>query len=657
MDEYGVGGRRPDGPPQQPWPRRAERDPRPVAPQRPERVEPRAWIDDPTRPVPPRRPGSDRRPAEPREPRTPDRRGGPGPDPARRAEPRRGTPASPPVPGRGRADGPRNRPPRVEPPTRPVPRTSAPDDAAAPTTAVPMSKATRAQERSAAAPPVPRRSVSRAASRRRARSARSLGSALLATAASTIIPGSGHLMLRRRQTGGLILAVFLLAVAALAILGLTTGKTALLENALSTRVLVIASVGLVLVALAWIAVIVRTYLIARPRGLDVGRQILGVGVVTALCLAIAAPFGFAANLANSQRNLLDNLFAGGGGTSAAEAIAKPRLNVLLVGSDAGPDRTGARTDTMMMASIDTKSGRTTLFALPRNIGYAQFPPGSPMAKQFPTGFHDKNNPLSGNYLLNAVYAWGLDHPTEAPDTPTSNKGLNLLHQTVAYMMGIDLDYYVEVNMAGFSSIIDALGGVTIDVGPVPLPIGGVLPDGQHVKPDGYVPAGIQHLDGNQALWFARSRRDSDDYSRMGRQRCLLQTILKQKSPTDVLTNFQGIAAATTDSVATNIPQEVLPQLAKLAGAQSVALDSVSFDPNLPDPSEKDGKFNTSHVDVDYMRQVVQNAITAPPPAAAPAPTAAPTTTPKATKSNSSASASATAAPTSAAPESLAASCG
>jgi len=184
----------------------------------------------------------------------------------------------------------------------------------------------------------------------------------------------------------------------------------------------------------------------------------------------------------------------------------------------------------------------------------------------------------------------------------------------------------------------------------------VLPDGQHVKPDGYVPAGVQHLDGNQALWFARSRRDSDDYSRMGRQRCLLQTILKQKSPTDVLTNFQGIAAATTDSVATNIPQEVLPQLAKLAGEQSVALDSVAFDPNLPDPNEKDGKFNTSHVDVDYMRQVVQNAITAPPPAAAPVPTVAPTTTPKATK-RTSASASASAAPTSAAPESLAASCG
>jgi LCP family protein required for cell wall assembly len=526
---------------------------------------------------------------------------------------------------------------RVEPPTRPVPRTEPP--------------AEKSRDRVRATPPVPRRSVTRSPQRgRKKRSPRTLGGALLATAASTIVPGSGHLILRRRQTGGLILTVFLLAVAAVAIVGLSTGKTALLENALSTRVLVVVSIGLVVAALAWIAVIVRTYLIARPRGLDVGRQILGVGVVTALCLGVAAPFGFAANLANSQRNLLDDLFpSGGGGTSVEEAIAKPRLNILLVGSDAGPDRTGARTDTMMMASLDTRTGRTTLFSLPRNIGYAQFPPGSPMAKEFPTGFHDRADPLSGNYLLNAVYAWGLDHPAEAPDTPTASKGLNLLHQTVGYMLGVDLDYYVEVNMAGFSSIVDALGGVTIDVGPVPLPIGGVLPDGRHVKPDGYVPAGVQHLDGTQALWFARSRRDSDDYSRMGRQRCLLQTILKQKSPADVLTNFQYIAAATTNSVATNIPQQVLPPLAKLAGEQSVALESVSFDPKLPDPSEPDGRFNTSHVDVDYMRQVVRNALTAPPPAATPVPTAAPTTTPQAGTSVS--------APASAAPESLATSCG
>ena len=69
---------------------------------------------------------------------------------------------------------------------------------------------------------------------------------------------------------------------------------------------------------------------------------------------------------------------------------------------------------MMVASIDTRSGRTTLFGLPRNIGYAQFPVGSPMYEEFPEGFHDRSDPISGDYLLNAVYAYGHQHPGPGP---------------------------------------------------------------------------------------------------------------------------------------------------------------------------------------------------------------------------------------------------
>ncbi len=119
-------------------------------------------------------------------------------------------------------------------------------------------------------------------------------------------------------------------------------------------------------------------------------------------------------------------------------------------------------------------------------------------------------------------------------------------------------------MAGFASIIDALGGLTVDVGPERIPIGGITPSGRLVRPDGYIEPGIQQLTGEQALAFARSRTGTTDYARMGRQRCLLQNILTQKSPTDLLANFQGVASATTNSVSTNIPQAVLPALAALA---------------------------------------------------------------------------------------------
>jgi LCP family protein required for cell wall assembly len=245
-----------------------------------------------------------------------------------------------------------------------------------------------------------------------------------------------------------------------------------------------------------------------------------------------------------------------------------------------------------------------------------------MADEFPRGFHDNSDPTSGDYLLNAVYAYGQQHPELAPNRPTADPGLNMLHQTVSYMLGLQLDYFVEVNMAGFASIIDALGGLTVDVGPERIPIGGITPSGRHVRPDGYIEPGIQQLSGEQALAFARSRTNSTDYARMGRQRCLLQNILSQKSPTDLLANFQGVAAATTNSVATNIPHAVLPALAALAGDPGgISLESVSFDPNLPDPSEDDGFFNTGDPNFPYIREVAQDAINRPPPP--PTPTTAP----------------------------------
>ncbi|MCW2718058.1 MAG: hypothetical protein JWR81_1880 [Pseudonocardia sp.] len=464
-----------------------------------------------------------------------------------------------------------------------------------------------------------------------------LGRALLTTAAATVLPGSGHLLLHRRRTGSLIVAAFLLLVGAAVAVALTVGRSRLLALALSTRVLLGITIGCVAVGLLWIAVIVRTYLIARPRPVGTGRRVLGAVSVAMLCVIVAAPLGFAADLAESQRTMVNTLFptgatTGPGGTAGTDVPLPPRINILLFGSDAGSDRTGTRSDSMMVASVDTITSRAVVFGLPRNIEQAPFPPGSAMAAKFPDGFFDPSAPLSGDYLLNAEYTYGTDHPELAPAGPTTDPGLNLLMSSVGEMLGLPINYYTKIDMAGFAAIIDAVGGVTIDVGPVPLPIGGVLPDGTHVAPSGYVPAGVQHLDGNQALWYARSRRDSDDYSRMSRQRCLIHTVLEQKSATDLLTHFQAVAAATANSVSTNIPQSFLPSLAALAGdVQNLHLDSVAFDPSLPDPHQPDGWFDPSHPDFGYIRQIVASALTGTPLTSNP-PQPTSTATPQATPS-------------------------
>ncbi|MGH3565658.1 MAG: LCP family protein [Pseudonocardia sp.] len=489
---------------------------------------------------------------------------------------------------------------------------------------------------------------------------RTLGRALLITAAATVAPGSGHLLIHRRRTGAVILSTFLLGILAIVVLAATLPRSEFLENLLSTRVLIAVILGCLATALAWIAVIIRTYVLSRPPHLGDCRRVIGATTVAVLCMVVTAPLGLGATLANSQRNLLDTLFPSGGDSSAA--LEKPRLNILLLGSDAGPDRTGTRTDTMMVASVDTRTGRTTLFGLPRNLGYAQFPLGSAMMRKFPKGFHDSGDPNSGDYLLNAVYAYGHSFPKLAPSGPTRDPGLNLLHSSISHMLGLPIDYYIEVNMAGFAAIIDALGGLRVDVGPQRVPIGGITPSGRQVRPDGYLERGIQQLSGEEALDFARSRTGSTDYVRMGRQRCLIQYVLDQKSPTDLLTNFQGVAKATTNSVFTNIPREMLPALVSLAGgAGTAALESVAFDPNLPDPKASGGRFNTARPNFPYMLTVVRDALTrnqvvAPPVTPVPTTSAAPTTKSRSGGSSATRTTLSKPPPAAAAPTPLAQSC-
>ncbi len=205
-----------------------------------------------------------------------------------------------------------------------------------------------------------------------------------------------------------------------------------------------------------------------------------------------------------------------------------------------------------------------------------------------------------------MYGYGTEHPELAPAGPTADPGVNLLMSSVSTMLGLPLHHHVLISMAGLAAVVDALGGVTVDVGPEPLPIGGVTYSGRHVRPLGYVPPGLQHLNGEQALWYARSRRDSDDYSRMARQRCLIEALVHQNSPTELLLRFRSLAAAMTGSITSDLPRDLLPALVSLVEAHfPPRLRTVSFDPQLADPSQPNGRFRPADPDVPYMREVVR----------------------------------------------------
>ena len=131
-------------------------------------------------------------------------------------------------------------------------------------------------------------------------------------------------------------------------------------------------------------------------------------------------------------------------------------------------------------------------------------------------------------------------------------------------MGLKVDYYVLINLRGFETLVDALGGITVNVNSY-VPIGGVSEENRNVPPSEYIePGPNQKLDGRKALWFARGRYGSDDFARMGRQRCVINAIIEQANPANMLARYEQIAKAGKQIVITDIPQEVLPLLVDLS---------------------------------------------------------------------------------------------
>ncbi|GHE09357.1 LCP family protein [Klenkia taihuensis] len=452
------------------------------------------------------------------------------------------------------------------------------------------------------------------------RSVRSFGRAVGLTVLGAVVPGTGLLAAGWRRTGAAVLAVFVLLLGGAAWLA-TAGQRTAVRAAVDPQVLLGVMVGVGVLAVLWIAVVVAGYRLLLPRRASRLQHGVGVVLVALLVAAVAVPAVTAVRLAGAQRGLVDTVFADGQSATVQEPADpvnpfgdKERVNVLLLGGDGGEGRDGVRTDTVIVASIDTDTGDTTLFSLPRNLEDLPFPAGTQLAELFPDGFDAGSESES---LLNAVYRNGPALYPDALGAPTDNPGADWLKLGVGEALGLPIDYYVLVNLDGFSQLVDALGGITVNVNYY-VPVGGI-PNAQ--LPDSYIaPGPDQQMDGATALAFARGRIGLTDYQRMDRQRCVLDAIVAEADPVTLLTRYQQLAATTSDIVSTDMPQSVLDDFVDLAFlVKDAEIRSVVFDDTVISPA---------YPDYDQIRALVQQAIgTAPATSAAPSSSAsaAPTT--------------------------------
>jgi len=399
-----------------------------------------------------------------------------------------------------------------------------------------------------------------------------------------VVPGSAQLVAGNKRVGRIAMRIWLalVVVTVLSVLVALVWHGLVFELAFSPFWLGVIRFGLILLAIGWAALCMDAWRLGQPLSLLQGHRLAVVGLNGFLCFSVAGALLFGAHLVGVQRTFIITMF----GDSEASSSTDGRYNVLLIGGDSGADRWGLRPDSMTIASIDARTGRTVLFGLPRNMENFPFAPGSVMAEQFPDGFD-----CEGCYL-NGVMTWAGDHL----DLFGGDKraAVDAQISAVEGVTGLKINYWAMVDLRGFRDLVDAVGGVTLQVRDR-IPVGGL---GSDVT--GYIEPGTRKLNGHDTLWFARAREGSDDYSRMARQKCVMNAMLHQINPETMVTRFGAIAEATTGMVETNLPTSEAARFVQLAlKAKSQQISTVSFVPPM---------INTADPDIELIQAKVQEAI-------------------------------------------------
>jgi len=398
-----------------------------------------------------------------------------------------------------------------------------------------------------------------------------------------VVPGSAQLAAGNRKVGRVAMRIWLVGlVAGLVVLVVSLlHRQFLFDMAFDTRLLGFLRLVLIGGAIGWAFLLVDAWRIGQPLSLSMRHRRAAIGVNGAFCLFVASALLFGAHLVGVQRDLVQAMFGDGQATDANHG----RYNVLLLGGDSGADRWGMRPDSMTVASIDEETGKTVLVSLPRNMMNFPFAEGSVMEEQFPDGFDCED------CMLNGVSTWAGDNTELFPGS--KHPGVDATVMAVEGITGLKINYFAMVNLKGFRSLVDAVGGVTLNVRqPIPVGIGSDV---------NYVQPGRRKLTGFETQWFARARQGSDDYSRMARQKCVMTAMLDQVSPQTMLKNFSAIARASSDMVSTSVPAGEVGKFVDLAlKAKSQKVATVSLVPPLVS--------DTAHPDIDVIRDAVSDAI-------------------------------------------------
>lgn len=459
---------------------------------------------------------------------------------------------------------------------------------------------------------------------RRAAPTGGLRRALLLIIGTIVLPGSAQFLAGGRRLGAVVMCGYGILLVALGIgyWKFRPDRAQLIGWFTDPDILATARIVGVVVVVLWLALFADAWRLALLPGMGWWRVGLVSVIGTTIVALVSASTLLSWNTVTASRDVVTQVFS----EKVVSNPLKGRYNILLLGADSGSGRTGLRPDSLNVASIDASTGATVMVSLPRNLQNVPFPEDSPMHAVYPYGYN-----CGSECLLNAVHTAAENRTDLYPDS--KDPGLDATIDAVEGVTGLQINYYVMVNMKGFSSLVDAVGGVEIDV-KTPIAMFGH----DDAWKQEYIQPGKQTLNGRQALWYGRSRVQSDDYVRMGRQKCLMEAMLQQLSPQQVILNAGSIAKSSAAMLSTNIPSSELGAFGDLAlKARGTKIATLSVVP--PEYSTVTPDFEVIRADVAALvkksEQAAKKAQATPSTQASSEPSVTATPSPTATATGSS----------------------
>ena len=386
---------------------------------------------------------------------------------------------------------------------------------------------------------------------------------------SSIVPGLGQLVTGRRTLAALFLFPVILLIVGVLIALVVMGPARLAATLIEPEV-IWGIIGLQIAFVVWRLLAMSASVLDPAYPKPRARDVVPVGL---LILFIVVPQGLVLAVTDQARQTADTVFVGDQSTDGAwvpesegptfgtpgfdddpdvlPVFAPPsptegpqRVNVLLIGVDAAPTRSTYLTDTMIVASLDPVAGTVSMVSIPRDMVDVPLPNGRRFAGK-----------------INSLVSYARHNRRQFKGA--NGQGFDVLQGALGTLLGLRIDYYAVVNLPGFVTVIDKLGGVNVNV--------------EHGFCDstytergfdrGFsITAGRHHLDGWAALAYARVRHAAgeSDFTRAARQQEVLSGIRDKVVNGGFLEDPIGLLKSLSRTVQTNVPRKLIPDLVEWA---------------------------------------------------------------------------------------------